>query len=1036
MVELLVPDPDNADVDARVSSPIFIGRTDELARLRAAIEIAGQGRSTKFVLSGEAGVGKTRLTSELADLARRDGALVLSGGCVDVGDGGIAFGPIVEALRTWARGTPADELDRIAGAGRASLARLIPDLRSDDGQARAEAAADAASAAGALDVGSAQGTLFEHILALLERLAERSPVLLVIEDLHWSDRSTRDLLAFLVRNLRDTGVVLLMTYRSDELHRRHPLLPFLAELDRSGRVERLDLRRFDGGELSAQLRAINGREVEPGLVESIHARSHGNPFFAEELLCSARDTGTAELPPTLRDVLLARVARLTDATQEVLRVASAAGQHVDPALLVDAAGIDAQALYTALREAVGQHVLVPEASAGDEQYAFRHALLQEAIYDDLLPGERTRLHAAFARSLEQARANGDDTRLAELAWHWYAAHDLPRAFDASLAAAGAAEARYAFPEALAHYERALELWDQVPGAEVRASRDRVDLHAAAAGVARFTDPTRAVDNAKAALALVDADAEPIRAGLLYERLGRYAWIAGLGAQSIEAHRTAVRLIPADPPTPARARVLAGLAAILMLQRGYLESRVVADEAIAMARSTGTRQIEGHALNTRADDRVHEGEVEEALEDMAEAMRIARETANLDDIGRAYANIIDVLEVAGRLEEALAAAFEGLEATRKLGLLSFFGTHLLCNAGSLLYRLGRWDEADTAVIRADEIGASGVNEILVREMRARLALARGQFEMAAEELRTARPMAERAADGQVIGPVHASLAELALWQHRPAEAAEVIETGILGLAHSSDMRYVEVWTLGVRAYADLADVARARRSTADTKAAIAAGNAIRDGLRRRLGDSVPPALAGQAELWMLLAEAEARRLEGVADPDAWATAAQAWADAGRPYPAAYARWREAEAAMALDGDRRRASAAIAFTLETAAALGASPLEREAASLVARARLTIADEPDIAPAEPGPAVVDEAARFGLTARERDVLALVALGRTNRQIGEALFITENTAGVHVSNILSKFGVSGRGEAAAMAYHLGLVDPAAVPMTEDALD
>ena len=308
----------------------------------------------------------------------------------------------------------------------------------------------------------------------------------------------------------------------------------------------------------------------------------------------------------------------------------------------------------------------------------------------------------------------------------------------------------------------------------------------------------------------------------------------------------------------------------------------------MARSTGTRQIEGHALNTRAEDRVHEGEVEEALEDMAEAMRIARETANLDDIGRAYANVIDVLEVSGRLEEAVAAAFEGLEDTRRLGLLTFFGTHLLCNAGSLLYRLGRWDDADAAIVRADEIGASGVNEILVREMRARLALARGQFEVAAEELRTARPMAERAADGQVIGPVHASLAELALWQHRPAEAAEVIETGIVGLAHSSDIRYAEVWTLGIRAYADLADIARARRSTSDAEAAIAAGNTIRDGLRRRHGERVPAAIAGQAELWTLLADAEARRLEGVPDPDAWAAAAQAWADAGRPYPAAYAR----------------------------------------------------------------------------------------------------------------------------------------------------
>jgi hypothetical protein len=356
--------------------------------------------------------------------------------------------------------------------GRSELARLVPDLGSTgDGVSE--------GAGGAMNAGSIQGRLFELVLAVLQRLADRGPIVLIVEDLHWSDRSTRDLLAFLVRNVRDMGVALVLTYRSDELHRRHPLLPFLAEIERSGRVERLDLGRFDRRELAAQLSAIAGPDLDPVLVDSIHARSSGNPFFAEELLVSARDMGTSELPPTLREVLLAHVAGLTEPAQELLRVASAAGQRVDPVLLAALTGIDPAALYETLREAVGHHILVPEVLGGEERYAFRHALLQEAVYSDLLPGERTRLHAAYARALDEARLAGDGSRLSELAYHWYAAHDLPRAFEAARTAAAADESRYAFAEALAHYERALSSGTPSPR-RWRAPVDRVDLLAAAA----------------------------------------------------------------------------------------------------------------------------------------------------------------------------------------------------------------------------------------------------------------------------------------------------------------------------------------------------------------------------------------------------------------------------------------------------------------------------------------------------------------------------------------------------------------------------
>jgi DNA-binding CsgD family transcriptional regulator len=741
---------------------------------------------------------------------------------------------------------------------------------------------------------------------------------------------------------------------------------------------------------------------------------------------SVRGGATGDLPPTLREVLLAHVAGLSESAQELLRIASAAGQRVDPELLIAVTGIEPGVLYDALREAVGHQILVPDGEAGGARYAFRHALLQEAVYDDLLPGERTRLHAAFARTLDEQRVAGGPAHLSELAYHWHAAHDVPRAFEASLLAAAAAESSYAFPEALAHHERALELWDQVPDAATRAGLDRVDLLAAAGSVARFNEPLRAVAHLRTAIEHVDDRIEPIRAGLLHERLGRYAWIAGQGELALEAHRTAVRLIPADPPSEARARALAGFAQILMLGRGYEESRGLAEEAVALARSTGARQIEGHALNTLAEDRVHDGEVDTALDELADALRIAREVDNLDDIGRAFGNRIDVLDVAGRLEEGIALAFEAVEIVRGLGLLTFFGTHYLCNAANLLYKVGRWDESEAAARQAEATGAAGINEILVRELLARLALGRGRFEESGDELRALRLLAMRAADGQVIVPTHVSLAELELWQRRPAEAATVVASGLATTGHSVDIRHTELSALGIRAQADLAELARARRSPDEEAAAIERGSTLLEAVRERHAIAATrPALEPQSSAWLALCEAEAGRLEGVAAPDAWAEAADRWDSLGRPYPAAYARWRLGEALLVVRGERRDAVAALTRALETADALRAEPLRREIESLAVRGRLTLADDEAAPPAPP----IDEATRLGLTAREREVLVLVAVGRTNRQIGDELFISEKTAGVHVSNILGKLGVAGRGEAAAVAHRLGLVEPFAIP-------
>jgi DNA-binding CsgD family transcriptional regulator len=1008
----------------RVSSPVLIGRSAEFVRLRAAFDLAVDGQSGATLVVGEAGVGKTRLVSEFADLAQAEGAVVLQGGCILLGEGALPYAPVVEALRGLIRRTPAEDLDALIGQGRAELARLVPDL--------GPLAEDPASG---LSIGSAQGRLFELLLRVLERLSATAPVVFIIEDLHWSDQSTRDLLAFLVRNLRDAAVMLLFTYRSDELHRRHPLLPFLAELGRAPGVDRLELQPFDGEESAAQLRAIAGHDLDLGLLQSIHARSGGNAFFAEELLAAAGEDGRTELPSTLRDLLLARVADLAEPTQEFLRVASAAGQRVDPALLASALDMDSTALYDALRECVGHQVLVPDPTAGTERYAFRHALLQEAVYDDLLPGERNRLHAAFARTLE-ASSVGDATHAAELAYHWYAAHDLPRALEAAVAAGVAAEVGYAFPEALVQYERAIDLWDHVPDAKRHAGRDQVDLLDALAGVARFHDAARAVAHVQTAIRLVDETTDPIRAGLLHERLGRYAWIAGQGELAKEGHRTAMRLIPAEPPSEARARAVAGLAQILMLGARFDDANGLAEEALTLARAIGARDIEGHALNTRGLTRAVAGDIDGADADLRRALAIAEDVGIVDDIGRAYANWTWVFVVAGRLEESIALAERGIAVSERLGLMRFFGAHLLCGKADDQYRLGRWEDAERSVRRAMEDEMLGINRILAEELTGRLAMARGRFAEAAGHLQPLARLADRAADVQFISPVQASLAELALWQGRPEDAAAIATAAIRQIDFTPEVRIGELYALGVRANADAAELARVRRSPDAVSAAIEAGTAVLAAMRARHAEVTAsrPVLATQSESWLLLCEAEAARLQRRADPAAWAAAVEAWRRLDRPYHLAYARWREAEARLAARGDRDQAAVALREAHEIASRLRAEPLLGELNALAARARLSLEVEtgaPSAAAADSATATAapDDAARFGLTTREREVLGLVALGRTNRQIASELFISENTAGVHVSNILGKLGVTGRGEAAAVAYRLGLVEPAAEP-------
>jgi predicted ATPase len=436
----------------RISSPRFVGRVAELDVLQRALARASSGTGTAVLIAGEAGIGKSRLVSEFEERARAREALVLIGECVELAEGELAFAPIISALRGVVEDGRA--LEGIEGPMRSALAVLWPVAGADEG------------------VDTGRERLFEAVYRVLARLAREQAVLLIIEDVHWIDPSSRDLLAFLVRNARRDRIAVVATYRPDELGTGHALTPFVAELERSGRAERLELEPLARREVAEQLEAISGRVPTVAALERIFVRCEGNPFFAEELLASAGAVG-GELPVSLRQALLLRVERVSEVTREVLRVAAVVGRSVDHRLLADVVGVGERELLVALREATDYHVLVPSASG--VAYTFRHALLREAIYTDTLIGERLRLHRGIAEALESSREYALAGAAAELAYHWLAAGDERAGLAACVEAAGEAERMHAHGEAANHIDRVLELWDRVESPDEVAGCDRVDL---------------------------------------------------------------------------------------------------------------------------------------------------------------------------------------------------------------------------------------------------------------------------------------------------------------------------------------------------------------------------------------------------------------------------------------------------------------------------------------------------------------------------------------------------------------------------------
>ncbi|MFD9539912.1 AAA family ATPase [Streptomyces sp. NPDC060022] len=1031
-----------SDVETNTVSPVFVGRAGELASLTDALARASAGEPQALLIGGEAGVGKTRLVEEFLAAAGRREAVVAVGSCVEIGADGLPYAPFSTALRALRRALPEELTEALAGQ-EGELARLLPELGEADRTSNDEH-------------GTAR--LFELAARMLERISAARTVVLVLEDLHWADTSTRHLLAYLFRTLRDGRLVIIGTYRADDVHRRHPLRPLLAELDRLRTVRRIELDRFSLAEVGRQLTGILAATPDAALVDEIFDRSDGNAFFVEELARSVECCGdSSRLSDSLRDLLLVRVEALPENAQRIARILAEGGSTVEHTLLAAVAGLAEDDLDEALRAAVGANLLMP--APDSDGYRFRHSLVREAVSDDLLHGERNRLNRRYAEALEAdpslVRA---EERAARLASYWYAAQDPARALPAVLGASVEARRRYAYSEQLRLLERAMELWDHVPE-EVRATLRPIDyaevypgcgcdpetapmryldLMAEATVAARFGgDRERALAIAKKALRVLDGDTDPLRAAwfwvqrsLLTHHLSR-----GDGWQELA---TAQELVRGLHPSSVHADVLANVASWGALHRPGPDTLVAADRAVEYARLVGDEYIQLHARLTRGWLTIDAGGVEEGVAEMYAVRDRAEELHLVGVMSRASINLPSSLESAGRSLEAVAAADHGIRICHSHGIPDS-EAWVLANQAQSYFSLGRWEESRVALDAADLVARSRKSQGLIASRRTELALARGDYGEAEEQLALNRRLLGRH-DPQpqhLISPVRYAM-ELAAQQGRLPEARAAFE------AQSE-----EGFPPGTQRYAlPLLDVAASIEADARGLPATEPGRpAILERIRGHLKRL--PMLVPVWAAYGVLVEAELARAEGADTPDHWSRAAAAFGPLQRPFELARIRHRWAEAILTASGAGERAPAAALLREAHAVAerLGARPLVESVELLAGRARITLAapargvrdagttgggvDEADVVgagdadggvhPAAPAPAV-DAIESFGLTTREQEVHRLVAAGYTNRRIAEELYISPKTASVHVSNILAKLNVSSRGEAAALAHRFRL--------------
>lgn len=978
-------------LDLTTTGPL-VGRADELDRLARLVGIADGpevGGAGTVLLSGDAGIGKTRLLAELAVRADGSGWRVAVGHCLDFGDSLLPYLPFSEIFGRLEAVAP----DLVAGMAthHPAVTRLMPSRRQRVGASGADS--------GTVD----RTELFEAVHAALDEGGRDAPLLLVFEDVHWADQSTRDLLSFLFARRFEAPVSVVVSYRGEDLHRRHPLRTTAAQWARLPGVERLELAPLSDGDVRTLIHVLHPDPLRESDIHAVVERAEGNAFFTEELV-AATTVSHGSFPRDLAGLLLVRLDQLDDDARHVVRVAAAAGRGVSHAVLAQVLDLDGTELEAAVRAAVEQNVLVP---SGRDSYAFRHAMLGEAIYDDLLPGERVRIHAAYVRALAAETGRGS---AADLARHARAAHDQVTALAASVRAGDEAMSVGGPDEALRHYELALELAAEAAPTSADEVVELTTRASAAATASGHLQKAIALVQDRLATAPVGTTDDQ-RARLLHA-LASAVLVSDLGIDALAATTEALRLVAAEPPSALRSRVLSVHARALFDRGRDEEATRWAEEALALGRQLNLSDVVADASTTLARMQHYRGDPEASRAVLEQVIDEAHASGDAGELRGLY-NLAGLYYEQGRLADALDRYQRGVERAEAIGRRwAPYGLDARLLAAVVAYEFGDWDTAlritdargqsppalaEAALVAAAMPVLAGRGEGDPSVLAARVRPFWGTDGMLA--ILVAGPAIDMYGNaGDIAGAIaiHDEVVQRVsgLWQHADFQARVRLSALLLGqlAAH--------VATAGAGDRVELA-----RR-----------GSELGAAAERAVTGSRSATVGVEAVAWLARARAEHLRLRWLTggdppDQDELIAGWQASIEGFTRYPHAFELARSQTRLAAVLRSLGQVEAARALTdgaRATARRLQAAPLLAE----LRAPGTTAVPRRDSVPTDQS-----------LTPREHEVLELVAEGRSNREIAMRLYISAKTVSVHVSNILAKLDAGGRTEAVALARRRGLL-------------